>query len=238
MCFMKLWSSFPPSITELVGHHANHGSWEQKLQEFPLHALQPNWQVLQSKEDGSASQASVWGLQSLTLHTAASETGEAWSGEWPDALPADQSTIHHTNAIFGEPLLHSQGIALYQMQSPKGLSWAVHCMFSEWNKLQHLTFVRMHDWEPLSVSLPMSTTALDRPAPEQPDAPDWSPAGSQAPLQGWYEAILPPGHPMQAYFANSEMRLVFREQSEKFPTLGVTPESDESLVRWRWLRAQ
>ena len=43
---------------------------------------------------------------------------------------------------------------------------------------------------------------------------------------------------MQKYFANSEARLVFRNEAEMFPTLGVTPKADEALVEWVWIRAE
>ncbi len=200
----------------------------------PVISMQPNWQALEANE---APELAVWGLQSITLHTAVSEMGDEWHGEWPQSLPAEKTTINHTNACFGEPLLHAQNIALYQIKSPLELDWVAQCMFTDMGRLQHLTFVKMHDWRPLAEKFTELATGegLQESDPEQ--SVSVSAAGSQAPLSGWYEAILPIGHPMQSYFAVSDTRLVFREQGERFPNLGVTPRSDETLVQWVWLRA-
>ncbi|QIL80766.1 hypothetical protein G7047_13275 [Diaphorobacter sp. HDW4A] len=197
--------------------------------------MQPNWQVLEADD---TPELAIWGLQSITLHTAVSEMGAEWPGQWPDALPAGKSTITHTNACFGEPLLHAQNIALYQIKSPSNLDWVAQCMFTDLGRLQHLTFVKMHDWKPLVQKLE-DLSALQKQQTQGPSAAmELIAAGAQAPLSGWYEAILPNGHPMQSYFASSDTRLIFREQGERFPSLGVTPRADEALVQWLWLRAK
>ena len=230
-----LWRTFPAFIPEFVGHQATHEVWERHLAHCPVRAMQPNWQALEAND---IPEQAVWGLQSVTLHTAVSEMGDEWPGEWPDILPAEKSTITHTNACFGEPLLHAQGIALYQIQSPQGLDWVAQCMFTGLGRLQHLTFVKMHDWKPLAVKYaePVAELSTDQ-GPDSEFPISISAAGSLAPASGWYEAILPNGHPMQSFFAVSDTRLVFREPGERFPMLGVSPKTDESLVQWVWLRA-
>ena len=229
-----LWQTFPAFIPEYVGHQATHVVWERHLVHCPVISMQPNWQALEAHD---TPELAVWGLQSVTLHTSASEMGEEWPAEWPDVLPAGKTTITHTNACFGEPLLYAQNIALYQIKSPQELDWVAQCMFTDLGRLQHLTFVRMHEWKPLVEKF----TALATQNGSQQTDPEYvvsiSAAGSLAPVSGWYEAILPNGHPMQSYFTVSDARLVFREQGERFPSLGVSPKSDEALVQWVWVRA-
>lgn len=226
--------SFPASIPEFVGHQATYAAWQQHLADSPVIAMQPNWQAIEANDDP---ELAVWGLHSITLHTSVSDIGDEWPGGWPDALPAAQSTLVHANSCFGEPLLYAHNIALYQIQSPLGLSWVVQCMFSDLGALQHLTLIRMHDWQALAEKYP-EPSSVDHPQAPAPAAPvGLSAAGSLAPATGWYEAILPYGHPMQAFVAGSDIRLVFREKAERFPTLGVSPSSDEALVQWAWLRA-
>lgn len=232
--FSEGWHTFPASIPELVGHQATYAVWGQHLADSPVIAMQPNWHALEAHDNP---ELAVWGLQSVTLHTSISDIGEEWPGEWPEALPSAHSTLMHANSCFGEPLLHAHNIALYQIKSALGLDWVVQCMFSEQGALQHLTFIRMHDWRHLEEKQPEPVPA-DSPQLPRPSAPvGLSAAGSPAPAAGWYEAILPYGHPMQAFVAKSDIRLVFREKAQRFPTLGVSPSSDEALVQWAWLRA-
>ena len=110
-------------------------------------------------------------------------------------------------------------------------------MFTSQGGLQHLSFIKMHDWKPLLEKYVEASPAVSEPevGPDQPLG--LCAAGSSAPREGWYEAVLPNGHPMQVFFAHSDIRLVFREKGEHFPALGVTPKSDEILVQWSWLRA-
>ena len=134
----ELWQTLPAYIVEFVGHQASHAVWEQHLVHSPVIAMQPNWQMLDANE---APELTVWGLQSITLHTAISEMGDEWPGAWPSTLPAAKAGIAHSNACFGEPLLHAQNIALYQIQSPLGLDWVAQCMFTSQGGLQHLSGV-------------------------------------------------------------------------------------------------
>lgn len=230
----ELWQTLPTYIVEFVGHQASHAVWEQHLVHSPVIAMQPNWQMLDANE---APELTVWGLQSITLHTAISEMGDEWPGAWPSTLPAAKAGIAHSNACFGEPLLHAQNIALYQIQSPLGLDWVAQCMFTSQGGLQHLSFIKMHDWKPLLEKYVEASPAVSEPEVGQDQPLGLCAAGSLAPREGWYEAVLPNGHPMQVFFAHSDIRLVFREKGEHFPALGVTPKSDEILVQWSWLRA-
>lgn len=232
--FLDGWQTFPAFIPEFVGHQATYAVWERHLADSPLIAMQPNWQALEVHDDPARA---VWGLQSVTLHTAVSETGDEWLGEWPNVLPAGQSTLMHANACFGEPLLYAHGIALYQIQSPSGLDWVAQCMFNHQGELQHLSFIRMHDWRPLTENSPEPSLSNGPEVPGPPAAIGLIAAGALAPATDWYEAMLPLDHPMQAFFAGSDIRLVFREKAERFPSLGVSPKSDEALVQWAWLRA-
>lgn len=232
--FLDEWQTFPAAVSQFVGHQATHAVWEQHLADSPMTGMQPNWQTLEAHD---TPELAVWGLQSVSLHTSVSDIGEEWPGEWPELLPAAQSTLPDANRLFGEPLLYAHHIALYQIQSALGLDWVVQCMFSEQGGLQHLTFIRMHDWRVLEEKHPELAPA-DSPEVPSPAAPiGLSAAGAPAPAAGWYEAILPYGHPMQAFVAKSDIRLVFREKAQRFPTLGVSPSSDEVLVQWAWLRA-
>ena len=162
----ELWQTLPAYIVEFVGHQASHAVWEQHLVHSPVIAMQPNWQMLDANE---APELAVWGLQSITLHTAISEMGDEWPGAWPSTLPAAKAGIAHSNACFGEPLLHAQNIALYQIQSPLGLDWVAQCMFTSQGGLQHLSFIKMHDWKPLLEKYVEASPAVSEPAVSEPE---------------------------------------------------------------------
>ena len=163
------------------------------------------------------------------------EAGSPWPGEWPPCLPAVDARLAHANECFGEPLIHAQGIALYQIKSPLGEDWVAQCAFTEEGQLQYLTFVKMHEWKPLNGEGENPQIVDPRPSPKLSEI-GLSAAGTLAPANGWYEALLPAGHPMQPFYAKSEVRLVYRAQGELFPKLGVTPADDEALVQWAWIR--
>ena len=229
---MILWNALPAYIANFLGHSATHSIWEAHLSHAPVHTMQPHWQVLEKGEDDKST---VWGLQSIALHTALSETGSPWPGEWPPCLPAVDARLAHANECFGEPLIHAQGIALYQIKSPLGEDWVAQCAFTEEGHLQYLTFVKMHEWKPLNGEGENPQVADTQSSPKLSEV-GLSAAGTLAPANGWYEALLPAGHPMQPFYAKSEVRLVYRAQGELFPKLGVTPADDEALVQWAWIR--
>lgn len=228
---VDLWSVFPVYIANFLGCSASLSTWETHLLDSPIHAMQPNWQLLEKGIEGNSP---VWGLQSITFHTVLSEAGTPWMAKWPKCLPAGKTTIAHANECFGEPLVHAQGIALYQIKSPLNESWIAQCAFTEEGYLQHLTFAKMHEWKLLNEKgekQPVSDIQL----PPQISKIGLSPAGASAPFKGWYEALLPAEHPMQPFYSKSEVRFVYREQGENFPKLGVTPADDEALVQWAWI---
>lgn len=229
-----LWTAFPSRITDYLGHQASGTTWEQHLALRPLADLSPTWQVVQAGTDQAST---VWGLQSLTLHTPAAGEDEAWPGRWPEQLPGQHAGIEHFRTCFGEPLLHERQLAIFQTSGPHERTWAVQCMFTSTGQLHSLTIVRMHDWEVLQPLPQQDTTPAAAEALQADVSLAASAAASPAPRTGWYQAQLPAEHAMQAFFANSDMSLVFRREGERFPSLGVTPREDEALVQWHWLRA-
>lgn len=218
-----------------LGRRATHAVWERQLAIHPVADLQPNWQVL---DEGVSQDSSEWGLQSITLNTDLDGGDYAWNGKWPDALPGTKADVHLATQLFGPPLIHDRTIAIYQISNPEGLAWVIQCLFGERGKLQSLTLVRMHEWQPLTDG--HNAIYADAQISDAPNSssPLRAAAGSRSQRAGWYEAELPAWHPMQSYFANSEARLVYRHRDEVFPTLGVTPKADEALVEWVWIRAE
>ncbi|MPM22451.1 hypothetical protein SDC9_68906 [bioreactor metagenome] len=225
-----LWQVLPEGVLHFLGRKATHAVWERHLPLNPVAELQPNWQVL---SEGASQDMGEWGLQSVTLQTEADES--AWVGPWPEGLPGAKVNLAMANQFFGEPLIQDRTIALYQIQSPQDHGWVAQCLFDEHGRLESLTLVKMHDWLPLEEATAEGKGTADDVTVEPVLR---AAAGSRAQRAGWYEATLPASHPMQKYFANSETRLVFRKETEVFPTLGVTPKTDEALVEWVWIRAE
>lgn len=224
-----LWQALPEAVVHFLGRKATHADWERHLPRHPVAELQPNWQVL---SEGASQDMSEWGLQSVTLHTEV-DHDSAWAGPWPEGLPGAKANLAMANQFFGEPLIQDRTIALYQIQSPHDHGWVAQCLFDERGRLESLTLVKMHEWLPLA-----ERAAEGAVASAVGEAALRAAAGTRARRAGWYEATLPTSHPMQKYFANSEARLVFRNETELFPTLGVTPKADEALVEWVWIRAE
>ena len=220
----------PSHITEYIGRKASHTEWERHFAIKQMTGVSPQWQVL---EEGVTKDAAIWGLHSVTVETASTATAQTW----PESLPGEQATMEHARAFFGEPLMHQDGIAVFQITSPQGLDYAAMCTFAEQGVLQSFTMIRVHDWlplvKPLSDGLPIESIEEEVAVAEPVE---FCGATTVAPLTGWYEGLLPDWHPMQAFFSLSDTRLVFREKGERFPHLGVTPREDEALVKWVWVR--
>lgn len=229
-----LWQALPEGVVHFLGRKATHADWERRLAVHPVAELQPNWQML--SEDASQNM-SEWGLQSVTLNTEADDDS-AWAGPWPEGLPGVKANLSMANQFFGEPLIQDRTIALYQIQGPHDHGWVAQCLFDERGRLESLTLVKMHEWLPLSERAVESRGSADADDSSIGESTLRAAAGTRARRAGWYEATLPAAHPMQKYFANSEARLVFRNEAEMFPTLGVTPKADEALVEWVWIRAE
>lgn len=218
----------PSHITEYIGRKASYIDWERHFAINKMAGISPQWQVL---EEGVTKDAAIWGLHSVTVETASTTTAQTW----PESLPGEQATMEHARTLFGEPLMHQHGIAVFQITSPQGLDYAALCTFAEQGVLQSLTMIRVHDWlpliRPLSDGQPIESIEEEVGVAEPIE---FCRASTLAPLTGWYEGRLPDWHPMQAFFAKSDTRLVFREKGERFPNLGVTPHTDEALVQWSW----
>ncbi len=228
------WQALPSWVSTYLGRSASHAMWERNLAITPLTSCAPQWQSI---EEGTSSDEAVWGLQSVTFHTSASSTGTPWSGAWPELLPGANAKLQHTKECFGLPLVHDQHLAIFQIQSPDGNSWVAQCSFARQGQLESLTLVRMHDWIPLADNAPKPATSTVE-LPHTLAAPDPSNAGSPAPRTGWYEAVLPYDLAMREFYANSDIRLVYRTIGDSFPRLGVRPSEDEALVQWHWIRAE
>ena len=229
-----LWQALPSWILSYLGRFASHSVWERNLAIHPLTDCSPQWQPI---EDGATADDALWGLQSVTLHTEASSMGSPWSGDWPEQFPGQRAKLQHANECFGSPLIHDRSLAIYQTQSPAGDDWVAQCTFTPQGLLESLTLVRMHAWLPLVDMAPEEEITTPAPASTL-DVPGPCKSGSTAPRTGWYEASLPHGHPMQEFYASSDIRLVYRTVGESFPTLGVRPTEDEVLVQWQWIRAE
>ena len=190
-----------------------------------------------SKADDQAN--AQWGLQSVTLHTNASSVSNApWAGPWPEQLPGDKAKLGHIKACFGDPLIQDQNLAIYQVQSPQAMDWVAQCMLTPQGFLQNLTLVRMHAWQPLIDVAPKFIASAFETSSSNSSFFAPCAARSMAPSSGWYEGGLPSNHRLHTFFAGSDVRLVYRVQGERFPTLGVQPSEDEELVQWRWMRAE
>lgn len=224
---LDLGALLPSHIANYLGRKASHADWESHLAINPVVGLSPQWQVLEEGE----TEAAIWGLHSITVDTASGAAMQMW----PESFPGGLARIEHARDFFGEPLIQDRDIAVFQIKSPEEQEYAALCTFTDQGRLQSLTMVRVHDWIPLAKlsidSQPMEPVGSILPVAVPVGLCG---AGAIAPLTGWYEGQLPEAHPMQAFFAKSDARLVFREKGERFPNLGVTPHTDEVLVQWSW----
>jgi len=90
----------------------------------------------------------LWGLDSVTVHTAASSPGDHWT-HWPETLKAEQATVRDAVAVFGEAVVQSPTMALFEVTGAEGQNWALHCEFDAQSKqLKTLTLARSDDWAP------------------------------------------------------------------------------------------
>ena len=98
-----------------------------------------------------ASEADMqWGLHSLTLHTAASDSSHHWTQAWPQGLDVEQvraADLVRLLAVNPEEALATPTLACFAIEGMDGLTWALMAVFDPNNlKLQSLTLQRSGDW--------------------------------------------------------------------------------------------
>lgn len=197
----------------------------------------------------------LWGLDSVTIHTSASSPVDHWK-HWPETLNAEKATLSSALALFGEPMMQSATMALFDVTGPEAQNWALHCEFDgHSSRLKTLTLARSDDWQ----SMPDVAIATDANVPTSAVSNRKGPTeavkvaapvidvataafavmcGSRGrvPKTGVYEGRLPPDHRDAAYFGQSQGRFVHRKEGSEMILLGVIPEADEAKVMWTWLR--
>ncbi len=94
----------------------------------------------------------VWGLQSITLHTALSEPDHCWPHEWPQGItPTTQAT--DIGRLFGadnadaDSSIVTPTMTCFSVQGFDGQTWNMVCTFdSDTECLQTLSLIRAGDW--------------------------------------------------------------------------------------------
>jgi hypothetical protein len=93
----------------------------------------------------------LWGLHSITLHTAASDAVNPWRFAWPDGVEADTVNAAGIAKLFGvdgdEAALVSPGMTCFMLPGSEGQTWSMVCMFDpNTQRLQTLSLVRSGEW--------------------------------------------------------------------------------------------
>lgn len=93
----------------------------------------------------------LWGLHSLTLHTAASDPIHYWPFAWPEGLDPDTSKAADLAQLFGvgsdESALVTPTMACFSVPGFGGLTWSMVCMFDpQTERLKTLSLIRSGDW--------------------------------------------------------------------------------------------
>lgn len=93
----------------------------------------------------------LWGLHSLTFHTARSEPTNFWRRKWPSGIDPDTATAGDIVSLLVEDdddaVLMTDGMACFEVPGFDGRRWIVQCMFDPARKIL-LTFslIRSGEW--------------------------------------------------------------------------------------------
>lgn len=93
----------------------------------------------------------LWGLHSITLHTAASDSVNPWRFAWPDGVEPGTVNAAGIAKLFGvegdEAALVSPAMTCFMLPGSDGQTWSMVCMFDHNTlRLQTLSLVRTGEW--------------------------------------------------------------------------------------------
>lgn len=94
----------------------------------------------------------IWGMQSITFHTAASEPENFWPYEWPEGVDPATTRAADISRLFlanedSESALITPTMTCFSVAGFEGQVWSMVCVFdSDTDCLETLSLVREGEW--------------------------------------------------------------------------------------------
>ena len=157
----------PPSLTTALGRSNRQDQLTQALESldppinlrrhgdgrlYPVSVAVHGLDLMVQCTNPEAEEAQrLWGLHSITLHTAASASSHPWRFAWPEGF--DPHTVKAADVaklfdIEGEEMaMTAPGMTCCQLPGFEGQTWSMICMFDPaTQRLQSLSLVRTGEW--------------------------------------------------------------------------------------------
>lgn len=107
--------------------------------------------MLQCINSDAAEPEQVWGLQSITLHTALSEPDNFWPYDWPEGMAPATARAKDISQLFGvddaESAILTPTMTCFSVVGFEGQEWNMVCTFdSDTECLETFSLIRAGNW--------------------------------------------------------------------------------------------